>query len=209
MRAEAVSKTRVIRLGFGGEESSARTLVTMSDFTVPGLDPVAADKLSTILQHRLAGLIDLHLTLKHVHWNVVGPNFIAVHEMLDPQVDLVRGFSDDIAERIAALGASPVGTLGAQERERSWDDYSLGRDTAQRHLAALNKVYGGVIADHRSAIAETGDFDPVTEDMLTGQSAELEKFQWFVRAHLEGADGQLAGADKTSEIGAAQEVEDA
>lgn len=178
----------------------------MSEFTIPGLDPVHADKVRTILQQRLTALTDLHLTLKHVHWNVVGPNFIAVHEMIDPQVDAVRGFTDDIAERIAALGGSPVGTLGAQVGERSWDDYTLGRDTVQRHLAALNKVYDGVITDQRSAIAETGDFDPVTEDMLIGQSAELEKFQWFVRAHLENSEGELAGGDQKSEVGAAREA---
>ena len=40
-----------------------------------------------------------------------------------------------------------------------------------------------MIGDHRKAIAVAGDVDPVTEDILIGQTAELEKFQWFVRAH--------------------------
>lgn len=86
---------------------------------------------------------------------------------------------------------------------RSWDDYSLGRDTAQAHLGALDKVYDGVVGDHRQAIAVAGEVDPVTEDMLIGQTAELEKFQWFIRAHLENAGGNLPTADDVSEKGAA------
>lgn len=58
----------------------------------------------------------------------------------------------------------------------------MGRDTVQAHLAALDLVYDGVIADTRNAIDETDDLDPVTNDMLIGHAAELEKFQWFVRA---------------------------
>jgi DNA-binding ferritin-like protein len=92
---------------------------------------------------------DLHLTLKHVHWNVVGPNFIGVHTMIDPQVELVRGYADEVAERIAALGQSPQGTPGAIIKDRTWDDYSVGRDSAQTHLAALDLVYTGVIEDIR------------------------------------------------------------
>lgn len=179
----------------------------MSSFTVPGIDKSAADKVVSVLQQRLNAMTDLHLTLKHVHWNVVGPNFIAVHEMLDPQVDVVRGFSDALAERIAALGASPVGTMGAQAAARSWTDYTLGRDSALRHLAALDKVYDGVISDQRVAIAETGELDPVSEDLLIGHSAELEQFQWFIRAHLEGSDGQLPSEDASSEKDAAKTVE--
>ena len=83
-----------------------------SRYTIPGLDKSTGEKVVKILQSRLAAYNDLHLTLKHVHWNVVGPNFIGVHEMIDPQVDLVRGYADEVAERIAALGASPLGTPG-------------------------------------------------------------------------------------------------
>ncbi|MEN4448438.1 MULTISPECIES: DNA starvation/stationary phase protection protein [unclassified Mycobacterium] len=177
----------------------------MSEFTIPGLSEEQSSRIRDLLQIQLSTYNDLHLTLKHVHWNVVGPNFIGVHEMIDPQVELVRAYADQTAERIAALGASPDGTPGAILKHRTWDDYSIGRDTAQAHLAALDLVYDGVIKDARKAIGELDELDLVTQDMLIGQVAELEKFQWFVRAHLESAGGKLAsGGAHTERQAAAQ-----
>ena len=166
-------------------------------YTVPGVDPDDATMIIGLLQNRLDAVTDLHLTLKHIHWNVVGPHFIAVHLMLDPQVDGVRLMADATAERIAMLGGSPVGTPGALVANRTWDDYSLGRDDAIAHLGALDLVYAGVITDHRAAIEKTDEPDPITQDLLIAQCAQLEKYQWFVRAHLESASGRLstAGAD--------------
>ena len=159
--------------------------------TVPGLDEDQAVAAITILQERLAALLDLQLTLKHIHWNVVGLNFISVHEFLDPQVDTVREMSDAVAERIATLGGEPLGTPGAIVKFRSWDDYELNREPAVRHLSALDRVYGGVIADHRKAVEQLGDLDPVTEDLFIGHLADLEQYQWFVRAHLQDASGDV------------------
>ena len=62
-------------------------------FTVPGLDPADAAMAAEMLQDRLNALTDLSLTLKHIHWNVVGPHFIAVHTMLDPQVAATRAMA--------------------------------------------------------------------------------------------------------------------
>ena len=173
-------------------------------YTVPGMTPENGGEVAALLQNRLTALTDLHLTLKHVHWNVVGPNFIAVHEMIDPQVDAVREMSDTVAERIATLGMSPIGTPGALVAERDWDDYSVGRAGANEHLAALDLVYTGVITDHRRAIEAAGELDPVTEDLLIGQSSALEQFHWFIRAHLETAGGELTNAGATSEVAAAR-----
>ena len=111
-------------------------------------------ELAGLLQERLSAYNDLHLTLKHVHWNVVGPHFIAVHEMIDPQVDAVRLMVDAIAERIATLGVAPQGTPGALVAAREWDDYSIGRAGAIEHLGALDVVRrglggGGVLVGHR------------------------------------------------------------
>ncbi|ANE78696.1 DNA starvation/stationary phase protection protein [Mycobacterium adipatum] len=178
----------------------------MTTFTIPGLSDKQGAEVAELLQKQLSRYNDLHLTLKHVHWNVVGPNFIGVHEMIDPQVDLVRGYADEVAERIAALGASPLGTPGAIINDRTWDDYSVGRDNVQAHLAALDLVYTGIIEDTRKSIERLDDIDLVSQDMLIGHAGEMEKFQWFVRAHLESAGGQLAHEGATTEKGAANEA---
>ncbi|BCJ47032.1 DNA starvation/stationary phase protection protein [Actinoplanes ianthinogenes] len=177
---------------------------TSPSYTVPGIKPDVAGDVIALLQDRLNALNDLALTLKHVHWNVVGPHFIAVHQMLDPQVDAVREMVDDLAERIATLGGSPTGTPGALVAQRSWDDYAIGRADTNSHLAALDVVYTGVIESHRAAIEKTDEPDPVTQDLLIAQAGQLEQFHWFVRAHLESADGTLLTAGVKDEKTAAR-----
>ncbi|RDH77370.1 DNA starvation/stationary phase protection protein [Mycolicibacterium moriokaense] len=176
----------------------------MTEFTLPGMSEKNGREVAELLQKLLSTYNDLHLTLKHVHWNVVGPNFIGVHEMIDPQVDLVRGYADDVAERIAALGASPKGTPGSIIADRTWDDYSVGRDTVQAHLAALDLVYTGVVEDARKAIDRLDELDLVSQDLVIGQVGELEKFQWFVRAHLENSGGELVNSGANTEKSAAR-----
>ena len=178
-------------------------------FTIPGMSTKDGGAVAAILQDRLNALNDLALTLKHVHWNVVGPNFISVHEMLDPQIDAVRAMIDECAERMATLGASPLGTPGRLVEQRSWDDYSLVRASTQEHLGAVDLVYTGVITDHRSAQAKTADLDPVSEDLVIGQLRQLELFQWFVRAHLENVGGSLSTEGAASETEAASQAADA
>jgi starvation-inducible DNA-binding protein len=176
----------------------------MVTYTVPGMKDDSAETIVALLQERLNSLNDLALTLKHVHWNVVGPNFIAVHTMLDPQVEAVRGMVDETAERMATLGGSPCGTPGALVAQRSWDDYSIGRANAIEHLAALDVVYTGIIEEQRAAIETTDELDPVTQDMLIAHSGQLEQFHWFIRAHLENADGSLRTGNAKTERSAAK-----
>ncbi|HIW47051.1 MAG TPA: DNA starvation/stationary phase protection protein [Candidatus Yaniella excrementigallinarum] len=163
-----------------------------ADYTTPGMEAEDSHRVTDILQTRLHALNDLHLTLKHAHWNVVGPEFISVHEMLDPQVEEVRGWSDLIAERIATMGASPKGTPGSIVTGRTWEDYPLGRASTLAHISALNDVYTGVIEDFRNAIAESGKVDPMTEDILIEINRGLELFQWFLRSFITKSDGTLS-----------------
>ncbi|MFD5716190.1 Dps family protein [Streptomyces sp. NPDC127036] len=177
---------------------------TTPKYTVPGISTHDGGRIIDVLGRRLHALNDLSLTLKHIHWNVVGPHFIAVHEMLDPQVDRVREMADDAAERISALGGVPHGTPGALVAERTWDDYSVDRADAIAHLGALDLVYTGIVEDHRAAVSEVGKIDPVTEDLLIEQLRSLEQFQWFIRAHLESSGGSLSQRDAHTEQDAAR-----
>lgn len=172
-------------------------------FTAPTLTGPEGTRVAEALQLRLNALIDLSLTIRHIHWNVVGPHFISVHQMLDPQYEAAGAMTDELAERIATLGASPRGLAGALVTARDWDDYALDRADSMAHLAALDLVYTGVVTDHRKTIDEVGDTDPISEDLLVGQTRQLEKFQWFVRSHLADWAGGVANAGEVDEMAAA------
>jgi starvation-inducible DNA-binding protein len=172
--------------------------MTTTKYTAPGMSTNDGAAAGGLLQDRLTELTDLQLTLKHVHWNVVGPNFIAVHRMLDRQVKGVRKMVDATAERIATLGMAPVGTLGALARERGpAGEYPLARADAMVHLDALDQVYAAVITHHRQAMNKLEDIDLVSQDMLIEQLEDLEQYQWFVRAHREDPSGAIASSKRS------------
>ena len=187
------------------KQTPKRTNITDS-YTVPGVDFEKGQKLAKQLQSCLHNLNDLHLTLKHAHWNVVGPKFIGVHKMLDPQVDAVREMTDTIAERMATMGVPPVGTPGALVEDRDWNDYPIGLAQASEHLGALDVFYSRVIENHRAVIEVAGDIDPVTEDILIGQTGQMEQYQWFIRAHLQDDEGTLSTSTATTEQEAADQA---
>lgn len=169
-----------------------------------GMDTSQAEKTVAILQERLSSLIDLSLTLKHVHWNVIGSGFVAVHEMMDTQTDTIRDMVDEMAERITTLGGIAGGLATQVVENRSADDeYALGRAPVMAHLGALDKVYERIGSGHREAIDQTANLDPISEDMLISQTAQLEMNHWFVRAHLSDTDGRLATQGTVTQLDAA------
>jgi starvation-inducible DNA-binding protein len=169
-----------------------------------GIETGDAEKVATILQERLATLVDLSLILKHVHWNVIGPGFIAVHEMMDAQTDQTRDMVDEVAERISTLGGVPAGLAQQVVDMRATDEqYALGRAPVMAHLGALDKVYENVGAAHRSAIEQVSNIDPISEDLLVSQARRLELNHWFIRAHVSDTDGRLTTEGSVDQLDAA------
>ena len=58
-------------------------MATQLHYTHNKLDSNAKKVSMEILNARLVDHIDLALITKQAHWNIKGPNFIGVHEMLD------------------------------------------------------------------------------------------------------------------------------
>jgi len=102
-------------------------------------------KSAELLNRHLAAAIDLHAQVKQAHWNVRGPAFIAVHELLDKVADVVEGYSDTIAERAATLGSTAEGTIQVAVKRSFLERYELGVAGEKAHLTAVTAA----LARHR------------------------------------------------------------
>lgn len=145
------------------------------------------DKIIAILRGHLADGIDLMLQTKTAHWNVRGPQFIALHELFDKVAEGVEESVDEIAERIAQLGESVDGTARGVAASTALKAYPLNIADGLAHVAAVADALAGYAARVRPGIDETGKLgDAVTADLLTGVVRSTDKLLWFVEAHGQG-----------------------
>ena len=139
-----------------------------------------------VLNARLADSIDLALLTRQAHWNLKGPHFIALHEIIDGFRTELDGHVDTMAEWIVQLGGTALGTTQAVARATSLAPYptDIYRETSR--LDALIERYAQVANTVRANIdetAEAGDAD--TADLLTAFSRALDKALWLLEAHMQ------------------------
>ncbi|MEU1077898.1 MULTISPECIES: DNA starvation/stationary phase protection protein [unclassified Streptomyces] len=134
------------------------------------------------LQGALVDLVDLALVAKQVHWNVVGPRFRSVHLQLDEVVDTARLHSDTVAERAAALGVTPDGRAATVSSTSAIGATPTGWIKDGDAVRILVDALGAVVTRMRERIDATGDPDPVSQDVLIGLTADLEKHAWMFQA---------------------------
>src|SRR5690606_37344288 len=94
-----------------------------------------------VLNARLTDAIDLALITKQAHWNVKGPHFIAIHEMLDGFRAELDGHVDTIAERVVQIGGTAIGTSQAVVKASPLKPYPTDIYKTKDHLAALIERY--------------------------------------------------------------------
>jgi starvation-inducible DNA-binding protein len=144
------------------------------------------DAMAAVLNARLADAIDLTLAGKQAHWNVKGPNFIALHELFDKLVEDSEGWVDDLAERAVALGGTAQGTTQAVAKRTSLKPYPSNITAGAEHLVALAGVLAAFGKNIRAAIEVADELDDdVTEDLFIRIASEADKYLWFIEAHLQ------------------------
>ena len=139
-----------------------------------------------LLNARLADGIDLALLTKQAHWNLKGPQFIAVHEMIDGFRTEIDGHVDTMAERVVQLGGTALGTTQTVAKGTTLSAYPTDIYKIEDHLHALIERYGKAANLVRAAIDESdeaGDAD--TADIFTAYSRALDKALWFLEAHVQ------------------------
>src|SRR6202051_3326103 len=91
-----------------------------------------------ILNDRLADAIDLQSQVKQAHWNVKGPHFIALHEVIDKISDVVPEKLGEIAARVASLGGTAEGTVAVAAKRSKLKNYPLSITAGKDHLFYLS-----------------------------------------------------------------------
>jgi starvation-inducible DNA-binding protein len=158
--------------------------------TFPTRNDIPADsrtKLVSLLNQHLADTFDLMSQTKFAHWNVKGPNFIALHKLFDKLAEGLAEHVDEIAERATALGGVAMGTARQAAAMSHTPEFPAGTFKGPDVVAALADRYAAVGKASREAInraADLGDMD--TADLFTQVSRDLDQSLYFLEAHLQG-----------------------
>ncbi|GBQ14299.1 DNA starvation/stationary phase protection protein Dps [Swaminathania salitolerans] len=174
--------------------TAKKTMHTTQNSTKSNTKAVSIETLNA----RLADLIDLALITKQAHWNLKGPQFIGVHEMLDGFRGSIDDLTDKVAERAVQLGGTAYGTTQDVTKSSSCTPYPTDIYRIADHIAALIDRYATVANNVRAAIDvtdEAGDAD--TSDLFTEASRALDKHLWFLEAHTQEPTGQMRDGDHT------------
>lgn len=153
--------------------------------TMNALDSNAKRTSIDVLNARLADSIDLQLAIKQAHWNLKGPRFIAIHEMLDKLRADVDEAVDTIAERATALGGTALGTVQTTAAATKLPPYPTDIHDIDAHLKALIERVALSTNAMRKNIDDTDEAgDAVTADVFTQIVRDMDKWLWFLESHL-------------------------
>jgi starvation-inducible DNA-binding protein len=143
-------------------------------------------ELIRLLNISLASTNDLYAQLKQAHWNLKGMEFIALHLLFDQIAEEIEGQVDIIAERIAALGGTALGTIQETAKSSVLRPYPIDICLAKDHLERLIHSCA-ILGEHaRNNVTRAEGFeDPGTSDLYIVLSRLLDKRLWFLQAHLQ------------------------
>ena len=138
-----------------------------------------------ILNARLADSIDLMHQAKQAHWMVKGPTFIALHKLFDEVFHAAVEYTDLLAERVVELGGTAEGTIHSAAKHTTLKEYPLHLVAEREHVETLSSAMAAFGAEIRQAINQADEIgDKGTEDIFTEISRGVDKYLWFVEAHL-------------------------
>jgi starvation-inducible DNA-binding protein len=147
-------------------------------YPVKSCDCVSVSVLSKLLANSYVLLVKSH----NVHWNVVSPNFMAIHLMTEGHYEDLFKAIDIIAERIRMVGGVAPATFAKFKELASFSDEMVSSKDSEM-LDDLLFCHTTVCSDLRLGIGElSGSNDFATLDVLNNRLSFHEKVVWMLKA---------------------------
>jgi starvation-inducible DNA-binding protein len=153
-----------------------------------GLSEEVRDRVTGILNRMLADEHALYVKTRNYHWNVTGPQFHSLHEMLEDFYQKLAPLADDLAERVRQMGGRAIGTMAEFSQQTRVSEQPGEAPEARQMIEHLLADHEQIVRDLRQDIDVCADElnDQGTADFLTGLMEQHEKMAWMHRAFLEG-----------------------
>lgn len=142
----------------------------------------ASKELADSMQKVLVDLIELHVQGKQAHWNVVGKNFRDLHLQLDEVVEAAREFSDEVAERMRALHATPDGRSDSVAATTTLPAFPGGEVDTAKTIDLITVRIEAAVGTMRDVHDQVDEEDPTSADILHAIIAKLEQYAWMISA---------------------------
>jgi starvation-inducible DNA-binding protein len=137
-----------------------------------------------LLGKSLVTAIDAQRHAKQAHWNVQGPNFIALHLLFDEVHGAAIEWADLCAERLVALGGTADGRIQNVAEKTELTPYPLDTKEGADHVRQLASTLSAFGHEVREAIGVAADAgDPTTSDLFTQISRSVDEYLWKVEVH--------------------------
>lgn len=138
------------------------------------------------LQRNLATTISLYLKFKKYHWDIRGRFFRDLHLAYDEFIAEIFPAIDEIAERLVALGGSPIAAPADIARFSVVDVPTETVRDARTQVADLVADLSRVGKGYRDDSQTVDDAnDPATADMYNGYAATIDKIRWMLQAIMD------------------------
>ncbi len=133
----------------------------------------------------LADTFVLSLKVRNFHWNVTGVFFKPLHELFQEIYEDLDESGDEIAERIRALGffcpgsyAEFIAVSAIKEERGSFESLDMVRRLVLDLELLIRRI------EEVKSVAMSVD-DDASADLMIQRLADLTKFAWILRSHLE------------------------
>ncbi|NMA85085.1 MAG: DNA starvation/stationary phase protection protein [Epulopiscium sp.] len=138
-----------------------------------------------LIQKYLSNLAVMNVKLHNIHWNVVGNQFVGVHEFTEGIYDELFESFDAVAELLKMKGVYPLSTVAeylenATIEEVKAKDFSI-RESLEIVKADLESMKA-LATEIRNEADEQGDFETVA--MFEDYVASFSKHVWFLSSML-------------------------